>query len=772
MDQRKILELTDYCLELSRCRLRYCGIGPRLAGEEGRLWPRDALRPNDICRRLLYPDLRKSIDDHARVKKIESTICDLTESLRLCKLDQLFNRFCSVEHVFLKNPFSLKNRLNAHTEYSKIYKFIHNLLRSIRIADHGGSSLVYLFGSNYNFNLYKQHLKVLVNGNAKLKRVTIGRFVCFGPSSMDLDKVQWLDGLIPEAKYRVFIQLVFALTRFVAEALQRYFYIMISNPYIDKIFYFRYDLWQRMRDEAIGLLVSKRLLEPMVMAEESGRKETSKIRFLLKKDDIRLICTKQGNSRPSEEDFQLQAALVYILDKMPGNKNFNLVDFLNDLKRMRESSVHDSHFRPIYFVRADMEDCFHSINQEKLLSIIGNLLRASFTSGTIEFTKFVCARRRPRRGQCEVEKWSCSKELLMRSGTYLFAYALFNKQVSVEKFLTDYVRPQILRPVLRISKTSKEGFRLMDGIRQGSKNSPLFCSIYIQQALSDHMGHIVTDKEGRLFRYVDDLLYMTTNLSKAQEFVRIMLSGFEGFGLKSNASKLACNFACTDHTEVRQLEDDVIFFKRRISIRTLSCTHVFAYSSINIDKTFYVNPYYTERELQEYISRWARIELIHLDCELNGREIVVDNLFQHALVVAHRIATVLMVSFLLRNIQNQRPEFIERISEKVARRLFSSITLGKKHNRIVNDFDFREVRLITSAAFLTTWRTNKMRHRRVERDKLTALYERYKMSYLTTVLEEDRFRPRGIELEAKLRHLIFNFIKSSAWKEMRLPDKQ
>lgn len=773
MDQRQIEALPDYGLELSRCRLRYCGIGARIADTETGLWPRDSLKPNAECTKLLYQDLRRSIENEEQTRRIEFVIQDISESLRLCRIDELFQKCCRVEPKFLQSPFSLRNRQDAHTEYCKIHKFIYSILRSIKIGDPNNRSrrvnkcsLAYLFGSNSNINLYKRHLKVLVSSNAKLKRIIIGRFVCLGSMRMNLNQVKWLDGLTTEVKYRVFIQIIFGLTRFIAEVLRRYFYIMLSNPYVDKIFYLRYDLWQRMRDEVIRDYVSKGLLEPIVMEGNMDRCETSKIRFLHKMDDIRLICTRQGNSKLSEDDYQLQAALMFVLNKMPHHRNFSLLSLKERLMEMRDRSLD----KPIYFVRADMEDCFHSIKQEKLISIISNRLREQFPGGVIEFKKYICTLKRPRRGRREMTKWSCSKELILQSGDYLLADAVETKHIALQRFITNILSPQVMRPVLRISKTSKEGFRLLSGIRQGFKSSPLFCSIYIQQALNEFMGGILTDTEGALFRYVDDLLYMTTDLPKAQSFVRMMLAGFEDYGLKSNASKLACNFPCPESPEVRQLVDHVVFFKRQISIKTLSCTHVFAYPSVSIDQTFYINPYTTRAELQANVVRWSRIEPIHLDTNLNGRELVVDNLFQHALMVAYRVAAVHIVALTLRDLRDQQPKFVLDLSCLVAKRFFYTIIQAKRSSQVIaNDLDICELKLISLTAFLATWTTNKMRHRKRERDRLERRYQRSKMAYLTLVSADDQ--ARGVKLERKLRELKFGFTKSSTWKEMRLPDK-
>lgn len=773
MNVNHIVCLSDYNLEINRCRLRYCGIGPRLANNNDKIWPRDCIRAQDECRKVLYSDIRKLINDEQKLKKLEFIISDLANSLQKCNLNSLFNRFCRMDQVFLNTPFTLESRLNAHTDYNKIYAFIHQIFRSIHIRGQQKNSLIFLFGSNRNFKIYKRHLKILVSGNAKLKRILIGRFVRFGPLVMNLDDIEWLQGCPQEAKNRVMIQVILVLTKYVAELLRRYFYILVSNPYIDKIFYFRYDLWQRMRDEAIGIYINRNLLQPVMIDESAGPVITSKMRFLLKKDGIRLICTKQGNSKLSEIEFQLHAVLLYILEKMSNNYKFTLNRFLIELKEMRQLLLStEQESRRIYFVRADMEDCFHSIKQEKLLKVMKQLLSTYFASSQIRVFKFGCTLRRPRKGQREMARWSCSSESLMSAGCYESVNVISSKVITLDEFERVYIRPQILQPILRVSKSSKTGFRLLKGIRQGSKSSPLFCSIYIQQALNEHMNHhLLATKDDKLFRYVDDLLYMTTDLDKAREFVSKMLTGFNEFGLRSNASKLACNFECPNNSDVRQLEHHVVFFKRKICTETLKCSHVCAYGSINIDNTFYANPYAEWNEIRDYILKLIRIDLIHVDLDLNGRELVIENLFQHSLLLAFRVATLFIISFIFNDVKNQQPKPLKGLVLSVAERLFASITSGVKRGRISNNLNFREVHLIISGAFLASWQVSKLRHRTKEREALRKHFNRFKMRYLTTVEDEDQIDFRGIKLERKLDQLIRDFPSSPAWKEVRLPSK-
>lgn len=778
MTPDEIKLLPDYLHEIDRNKLRFNGTGPRLHDRPEKLWPRDYIDPENEAQKVLYPALKRLIDSEQKIQSIQSIIEQIFYGLRQCNTTKLFNKSCPLDHgYFNRVQFSVSHAMEAYTSYDKIISFIHQSLRSINIGQKGKNFIKVIFGCHCNYDIFKLHIKWLVIGNLKLRKMIIGQFVLFDGLSMDLTKVKWLRGLTTKAQYSIFIQVIYALTRFISELLRRYFYITVSNPYANKLFYYRYDLWQKLHSIVINSYIDTNLLYKFEISDgiDLPPNGTSKLKFYLKRDNLRLICTKQRGPKNSEVMLhQLRAVLTYILNRIPNYEKFTLTSLLNGLKELRRKSSNEG--KKIYFVRADIENCFQNIKQEKLKRIITDNLYNHRKSGYFELVKLSCTTKhdQQRRGTREIIRWSIDPQSVKMSGDFDHVQVVNSKYINIEEFDRVYLRPQIVNPVLRESKTSKNGYNLLVGIRQGSPFSPLLCAIYIQEAFNKYLGDLLNVNDCKLFRYVDDILFMTTDLVKAQKFMDRMLKGLEEFGLRSNANKLACNFECEGIDEgVCRLDEFVLFYKRKISLSTLHCTYNYSYNSISIDNTFHVSPYFNQESVYNSVFKLSRIEAIHLDYELNGIYCVIENIFENALLTAFRMATLLITSFTFRNLNNQQEKFIMKVVNQIARRIMSCIESGLRRKVIENKLTFKEVRLLTLAAFLVTWRGNRLRHRTNELYELERFMRRYMMKYLvsTDADIETLDELRGVKFEEMIYKLIKKFPNSSFPKEVILPSK-
>ena len=778
MTPEYIQKLPEYYYEIDRIKLRFNGTGPRLHERTDKIWPRDFIDPVDECRKILHPDLIKLIDNDQHCQRIESIIIKLFTGLKVCNIMSLFNRFCSPDYDYNSGNFKTVDAMNAYSSHIKILDLIHHTIRGINMQSSCHSNFVkVLFGSNRNYDIYKFHLKWLVTGNLKMRKMTLGYFVHFKSYSMDLSKVIWLEGLNDEAKYRVFIMTISALTRFISELLRRYFYITISNPYANKLLYYRYDLWQRLYDRTIDHYcredtLCKFEIDGSVKLPTNG---TSKMKFYLKRDNLRLICTKQKMLRTYDQAYnQLRVALTYVLNKQPNHHKFSLNNLLKALREFRKLSI--EHNKPIYFVRADFEDCFHSINQEKLRYIIMKSLRDNLGRDVIQLTKLACTPLsfRQKNGHREFSKWIVGEPVSCEDVEYFDIEVRSRKFVDLKTFDQDYVRPQIVHPVLRDSKNSKLGYNLMTGIRQGSPFSPTLCAIYLQSAFNENLADLLKASDCKLFRYVDDMLFMTLDEAKGRQFALQMSRGFQDYNLKTNVNKLACNFDCSSFNgSISRLKDFVVFYKRRICLSTLECSYDFSYNHITIDNTFLVSPYLSEEAILNSILKLSRIEAIHLDVGLNGINRVIENIFEFTLLVAYRTATLLICSVEFSNHNNQQPELLRKLILRISRRILNSLQSGLDRKLIICSLSSLEIRLLTTAAFNAAWSIRRVRHRKIEVYKIKKIFERFMMKYITTVRDDlaDQNTIRGRKFEIRVRQLIKEFPKTTFKSEVLLPDK-
>lgn len=763
MELEELKKLPDYNFELDRNKIRFNGIGPRLHEQPGEIWPRDYAAYDREHEKILHPEIKALINNQTHSDRIEGIIKRTFSGLRRINVGSLFNTYCPLDiGHFDKIPFKMNHAMDAFTDYKKINLLIHNVITSaLNYHNRSNNDNFFLtfFGCDQNYRIFKRHVNCLVSSNVKVRKVLVGHLVSFGSTSMNLDKMSWLIDLNPIAKYRVFIQIIYAVFRYLYELLRRYFHITLSNPYLEMLFYYRYDLWQKIQSLGIRLLIEQEVLVPIKL-EQSVQLSTiscSKLKFFLKRDSLRLICTKFKDSGNRLKYNLLQAILRFILKNSPVYKPFNLNYLLDGLKHFKRISL--AEHKKIYFVRADIKNCFQSIQQELLRHIILDYLESYLKGDKLKLHKYSCPLGKKK---TFINKWYVDQDKPTTRGFNLDPIPRCEShEMSIQEFDRDYLKPHILEPVLRESLNSKNGFRLVNGIRQGATFSPILCSIYIQQAFEQYIKEYLDAEDCKVFRWVDDILFMSSDLTKAREFMERTLNGFRDYNLRMNLSKLECNFTCRGLNEslCRPKNNSVTFFKQIISMDTLQCSYDYSYGeNLELEYTFKVSPYKDKEAIKYSISR-SKIDLIHLDIELNGLEQVIKNIFERALLLAHRIATMIMTSLELRKLENQNGEFMMELLEMTAKRIYKAINLNSSN--AMTKLTLLEVHLIVATAFEVTWRNKKVTHRMIEREKIKSASRRYMMRVLIHHQEttSDPFS-RPIDWENEIKKLIIHFPKT------------
>lgn len=93
-----------------------------------------------------------------------------------------------------------------------------------------------------------------------------------------------------------------------------------------------------------------------------------------------------------------------------------------------------------------------------------------------------------------------------------------------------------------MTRIGKNWFRLRKGIPQGSVLSTILCSFFYARLDHDHLDGFAESGNSLLMRYVDDILYITSDLQKANELLCVSLLGFPNYGVVINREKVFCNF--------------------------------------------------------------------------------------------------------------------------------------------------------------------------------------------------------------------------------------
>lgn len=93
-----------------------------------------------------------------------------------------------------------------------------------------------------------------------------------------------------------------------------------------------------------------------------------------------------------------------------------------------------------------------------------------------------------------------------------------------------------------IIKAGNRHFKQIVGIPQGSVLSTLLCSLYYGRFEKEQLASIISEQNSLLMRFVDDFLFLTTDLSKAIEFASVIHTDQPLIGFKVNPAKSLVNF--------------------------------------------------------------------------------------------------------------------------------------------------------------------------------------------------------------------------------------
>ncbi|KAJ6121653.1 Telomere reverse transcriptase [Penicillium capsulatum] len=408
--------------------------------------------------------------------------------------------------------------------------------------------------------------------------------------NMSLSDFQKRKELMHELIYYIFDSIVIPLVR-------NNFYVTESQTHRNRLFYFRHDVWVQLTEQSFAELKANMFEEIEPIRAESMLAGQSlglgSLRLLPKSTGLRPILNLRKRTRkegwrngkknvyqaPSvntrigpiydmfkyeqiEEPYKVGSSLYSIGDMHP-----RLRDFRKQLTSSnRPLGTKANKPPPLYFVKLDIQACFDTIPQERLLRVIDKLLSEEtyhitkhvevtpgFNSHGRASRKYV-GRAAPAKKQQVIKEIMTKRNELRRANT-VFVDTVGQRTHGAAEML-DLLEKHIQNNLLKMGKTY---YRQRKGIPQGSVLSSLLCNFFYAELERKVLGFL-NPASSLLLRLVDDFLLITTDVGQGTHFLETMLRGQPSYGVAVNPAKSMVNFtAVVDGIHIPRLEGTPLF---------------------------------------------------------------------------------------------------------------------------------------------------------------------------------------------------------------------
>ncbi|KAL1956097.1 hypothetical protein VTO42DRAFT_7616 [Malbranchea cinnamomea] len=407
------------------------------------------------------------------------------------------------------------------------------------------------------------------------------------PGKVSLSDIRKRTEIFLEFVYYLFDSLLIPLIRC-------NFYVTESGVHRNRLFYFRHDVWRKLaepsimelktslfeevkRDRAKDILSRRslafghlRLLpkavgaRPIVNLRRRPEKKVAWGRRTELGPSINILMTPVANVLNYEKGLQPEAL---------GSAIWKVGDIYARLKGLKEKMVQRGIIgtKPFYFVKLDVQSCFDTIPQKRLMQLIEQLVgedeyritkhvevkpgaRVPHHPGEKDDVGLKITRDKPIRKF--VSKAVASSDFMTPYDIITHESATTKKPSTVfvdlgvqRRFNTNDLLNLLAQHIgNNLVKIGKKFYRQKNGIPQGSVVSTLLCNFFYGEHETRELGFLrePRDDEGvLLMRLVDDYLLITTDREVAQRFLQVMLDGNPNYGISVSAGKTLVNFDAT-----------------------------------------------------------------------------------------------------------------------------------------------------------------------------------------------------------------------------------
>ncbi|KAF5367406.1 hypothetical protein D9758_003636 [Tetrapyrgos nigripes] len=548
------------------------------------------------------------------------------------------------------------------------------------------------WGSEANFKLICKHIKLFISCR-RFETLTLHTVL----QGFSTSACEWLmppgDGnkqhrvnASDQLKRRELLEdfIYWFFDSFVLALLRTTFYVTESSAFRNQVLYFRMDDWQTL----CAPLVNKLTLETFQKIPESDTEELlrqrklgfSFVRLLPKETGVRPIVnlkrkqsSKTGDASGGPAINQILQAALQILnyekERQPhllGASVFGPSDVYAGLKKLKANLPRSNGKLPkLYFVKVDVQACFDTIEQTKLLEILRQLIsednymiqKYGQMSTGFDKTHRRFARRAVPEGMALV-----LRAVLLLTGSLSDEHPDF---IQYAKDLAGCIRntifiDQVIYPVSKkqeildllemhvtenIVKIGKDYYRQTVGIPQGSVLSTILCCFFYGD-MEKRFKHFIDDPQSLLLRHTDDYLYVTTNRLKASGFLHTMMEGHPEYGCFISRQKTLVNFQYDQNIEIVEHDANAVdlafpWCGYLIDVHDLSVSgdytryHGFHLSdTLTIARGRNLGSAFRHKMLRQ---AKTRSHIIYTDNRLNSKHVVHSNIYQNFLLSAMKM---------------------------------------------------------------------------------------------------------------------------------------
>ncbi|CDZ98129.1 telomerase reverse transcriptase [Phaffia rhodozyma] len=455
---------------------------------------------------------------------------------------------------------------------------------------------------------------------------------------------------------------------FLIPLLRTCFYITESTAYKKEVVYFRQDDWealcrpvyQRLRSTAYQIVEPDGITR--TYTGECRKLGHSYVRLLPKENGVRPIINLRRRPKPPKPDLEtgkipwdwqsksVNGALketfnIFAHRKDSGPSLFGasilgaddiypkIVDF------KRRVTQHGAELPRFYFVKVDVRSCFDTIDQDTLMCVLNDIFEDDedyeiLRYNTIKLSGGRIKKRFMQQAFPEMDAPTFKQladTLALKSRREIFvdkAYGTTHTKDQALSLLREHITDNLI-------KIGPRYFRQTQGIPQGSIVSTHLCSFFYADMERKHLG-FTSDPDCMLVRLVDDFLLISTNKSKAIQFVRAMHAGHPRYGCFVSKEKTLVNFECRIQGDLDgpnvTLSTDFPWCGRFISTTSLEIKGDYTRDRTHIKKSLTVNalrnPGLTIRaKVLRNVAQKSPI--VFNDCTFNALDTVYLNVYQN-----------------------------------------------------------------------------------------------------------------------------------------------